>query len=185
MNGTASPPLRRAVFLDRDGVLNRAVLRDGKPTPPESVAALEIPPDVPGALAKMRAAGFLLIGVTNQPDVARGQQTRDVVEAINRTLLARLPLDDIFVCYHDDADDCPCRKPAPGLLLEAAAKHGIDPAASFLIGDRWKDVDAGHNAGCRAVLLRLGYAEREPSRPADWECLSVAAAAEWILAQHS
>src|SRR5262249_18704504 len=132
---------RRAAFLDRDGVLNRASIKDGKP--PASPAELEILPDVPDALRALKASGLLLIGATNQPDVARGIQRRDVVEAINAKLCASLPLDDLLVCFHDDRDDCACRKPRPGLLLEAAAKHGIDLTASYMVGDRWRDVGAG------------------------------------------
>jgi transaldolase len=132
-----------AVFLDRDGVLNRMVVRQARLSPPASLAELEIPPDAPAALGALRTAGFLLVCVTNQPDVARGTQTRDVVEAINAALLAALPLRDIRVCYHDDPELCPCRKPRPGLLLDAAAEHRIDLRASFMIGDRWKDVEAG------------------------------------------
>src|SRR5258708_3854186 len=111
---------RRAVFLDRDGVLNRAIVRDGKPYPPASPEELEIMPDADKACRDLRNAGFLLIMVTNQPDVARGSQKREVVEAINRILADRLCLDSVKVCYHDDADNCKCRKPEPGLLQEAA-----------------------------------------------------------------
>jgi D-glycero-D-manno-heptose 1,7-bisphosphate phosphatase len=147
----------RAVFFDRDGVLNAAEVIDGKPYPPRTVTALRIPEGVYEALSALRTAGFVLICVTNQPDVKRGKTTRDVVEAINQTLLKQLPLDEIRVCYHDDADHCACRKPLPGLLLQAAEELDIDLSASFMIGDRWKDVEAGHNAGCRSIWLRCDY----------------------------
>ena len=113
---------RQAVFLDRDGALNRALVRHGKLYPPASLAELQIVPDAPQALVALQAAGFLLIGVTNQPDVARETQRREVVEAINAALLAILPLAEILVCYHDDGDRCSCRKPQPGLLLQAATR---------------------------------------------------------------
>jgi D-glycero-D-manno-heptose 1,7-bisphosphate phosphatase len=172
---------RRAAFLDRDGVLNRAAVRDGKP--PASLAELEILPDVPDALHALKAAGFLLIGATNQPDVARGIQRRDVVEAINAKLCATLPLDDLLVCYHDDRDDCACRKPRPGLLLEAAAKHGIDLAASYMIGDRWRDVGAGRGAGCATIWIDRGYTEPWPEGCAsDHTVASLAEAAAWVIA---
>ena len=148
-----------AVFLDRDGVLNRVVLRNGKPHPPPSLKELEILPGVPEALRALKAAGYRLIVVTNQPDVARGAQTREAVEAINAALVAALPLDDVLVCYHDDRDHCDCRKPQPGLLIRAAAKYKIDLAASFMIGDRWKDIEAGRRAGCKTILIDCGYAE--------------------------
>jgi D-glycero-D-manno-heptose 1,7-bisphosphate phosphatase len=153
---------RSATFLDRDGVLNRAIVKAGRPHPPAGLAELEIVPDAPAALERLKAAGLLLVGVTNQPDVARGTQRREVVEAINRALLDALPLDDILVCYHDDGDGCDCRKPNPGLLLQAAGSRGIDLHSSFMVGDRWKDVEAGRRAGCASILIDCGYAEGRP-----------------------
>lgn len=173
---------RPAVFLDRDGVINAAVVRDGKPYPPVQVDAVEILPGVARALADLRAAGFALVVVTNQPDVARGKQTREAVEAIHARLRAELPLDAIYACYHDDADQCACRKPAPGLLLDAARDLGLDLGASFMVGDRWRDTEAGAAAGCRTVFINHRYAERQP--PAfDVELASLAEAAAWILAK--
>ena len=177
-----SPEPRMAAFLDRDGVLNRAVVKNGRPYPPATLAELQILPDVPLALQALKAAGLLLIGITNQPDVARGTQRRDVVEAINAALLAALPLDDMLVCYHDDGDACDCRKPRPGLLIQAATKHGIDLASSFMIGDRWKDVEAGRRAGCAAILIDYGYAESGPDGCSpDRAVRSLSEAAAWIL----
>ena len=136
---------------------------------------------MPEALARLRAAGYRLIVVTNQPDVARGVQTRAAVEAIHAELLARgLPIDDFRVCYHDDADGCDCRKPKPGLLLAAAREEGLDLAASFLVGDRWRDVEAGKRAGCTTVFIDYGYAEPERSQP-HVRVRSLAEAADWIL----
>ncbi|MBI3799191.1 MAG: HAD family hydrolase [Deltaproteobacteria bacterium] len=175
---------RQAVFLDRDGVLNRALVRNGKPYPPTSLAELEILPGVPEALAALQGAGFLLIGVTNQPDVARGTQRREVVEAINAALLAALPVSEILVCYHDDRDECSCRKPQPGLLLQAAAKYDIALPLSFMIGDRWRDVEAGRHAGCRTLLLDYGYQEKGTEFPPDCISRSLPEAAAWIL-RHS
>ena len=150
-----SEGLGRAVFLDRDGVLNRPVVRDGKPYPPASVEELEISPDAPAALAALKQAGFRLYVVTNQPDVARGSATRAAVERIHAALAEALPLDGFYVCYHDDSDRCECRKPKPGLLLAAAAEHGISLRASYLIGDRWRDIEAGQRAGNQARLQSL------------------------------
>ena len=172
---------RRAVFLDRDGVLNRALVTDGKPRPPKDISELEVPADVPDAVKKLKERGFDLLVVTNQPDVARGTQSREVVESINRALASSLPLDEVLVCYHRDEDKCDCRKPRPGLLLEAARKRGIDLSASFMVGDRWRDVDAGHNAGCKTILIDSGYRERGPERPPDARVKSLGEAAEWIL----
>jgi len=174
--------LRRAAFLDRDGVLNRVVVRDGKPYPPSVLTELEILPDVLDALRALKAADLLLIVATNQPDVARGTQQRDVVESMHARLRATLPLDDLFVCYHDDRHDCACRKPRPGLLLEAAAKHRIDLRASYMIGDRWRDMGAGRGAGCATVWIDRGYTEPWPEGCApDHTVTSLAGAAEWIL----
>lgn len=172
---------RRAVFLDRDGVLNHAFVRDGKPQPPSNLDELTVLPGVPEMLAALKEAGFLLIVATNQPDVARGLQTRAMVEAINDALRATLPLDDIYVCYHDDPDDCDCRKPRPGLLLRAAARYNIDLSASFMVGDRWKDVEAGRRAGCTTVLIEHGYTEEDSKNAADYRARSPLEAGAWIL----
>jgi D-sedoheptulose 7-phosphate isomerase len=172
---------RAAVFLDRDGVINRAVVREGKPFPPSSLEELELLPDVASVLLDLRRNGFALYVVTNQPDVARGAQTRETIEAMHRKLASSLPIDGIFVCYHDDIDHCDCRKPLPGLLLEAQRKHNIDLSRSFLVGDRWRDIDAGHSAGCKTVLIDYGYRERKPSQPPEATVRSLREAADWIL----
>jgi len=174
----------RCVFLDRDGVLNRAILKDKKPYPPASLQELEIVPGALEALSSLKEAGFLLIGVTNQPDVARGTQRREAVEAINARLLAELPLDEILVCYHDDSDGCECRKPCPGLLLQGSAIYRIDLPSSFMVGDRWKDVDAGRRAGCKTVFIDYGYNERESDSSPDRKVSSLTEAAEWILSSY-
>lgn len=171
----------RAVFLDRDGVLNRSVVRDGKPYPPVSVSEVEILPGVGEALQKLKKAGFMTIVATNQPDVARGTQTREAVEQINDFLMAELELDETMVCYHDTKDACRCRKPLPGLLVAAAEKHGIDLSASFMVGDRWRDIDAGNSAGCITILIEYGYTERAPSIPPDLKAKSLLEAAQWII----
>ncbi|MBC5809801.1 MAG: HAD family hydrolase [Candidatus Eremiobacteraeota bacterium] len=170
----------RAVFLDRDGVVNRQIVRDGRPYPPASLGELEIPEPVRPALDRLKAAGFRLIVVTNQPDVARGTIPPATVEAIHEALKARLPLDDILVCPHDDADNCKCRKPKPGLVLEGAARHAVDLGGSYLIGDRWRDVEAGHNAGVRTVFLDYGYRERSPQPAATATVKTLTEAVDWI-----
>ncbi len=157
--------VKRAVFLDRDGVINRAVVRGGRPYPPDSLADLEILPGVPEALERLRAAGFVNVVVTNQPDVATGRQRRETVEAIHGYLVSVLAVDAVKVCYHIDADGCACRKPRPGMLLEAAQELGIDLAASFMVGDRWRDVGAGQAAGCQCYFIDCGYGENRPAPP--------------------
>jgi len=171
---------RRALFLDRDGVLNVAPQVDGLPTSPATVAAMEIIPGVEEACARLKAAGFLLVMVTNQPDIANAKTTRSKVDAINRALQARLGLDAIYVCPHNDRDNCECRKPKPGLLLTAARRWNIDLAASYMIGDRWRDVEAGRAAGCRTVFVDHGYRERRPQ--ADIITTSLAAVAPMLVA---
>jgi D-glycero-D-manno-heptose 1,7-bisphosphate phosphatase len=172
---------QRVVFLDRDGVLNRTYPDGGTTRPPHSVAELELLPGVHEACAKLRAAGFALVVVTNQPDVARGTQTRAAVDAINAHMQSELPLLDVFACFHDSGDKCHCRKPKPGLLLDAAKKHDLDIDSAFLVGDRWSDVVAAHAAGCRAVLIETPFSHPERCR-ADHTAADLTGAAEWILA---
>jgi D-glycero-D-manno-heptose 1,7-bisphosphate phosphatase len=173
--------LRRAVFLDRDGVLNEAEMRDGKPYAPATPQTVRIFPGTVDALKQLQEQNFLLIVVTNQPDVSRGIQERSAVEEIHRRMREELPVDDIFICYHDDADDCDCRKPRPGLVMRAAQHYGIDLARSFLVGDRWRDIDAGSSAGCRTIWLDRGYDERAPSSAPDLRVTSLPDAVAWIL----
>lgn len=173
--------MNRAVFLDRDGVLTRALVRDGKAYAPVTPDEMEIDADAPAALARLKAAGFLLVVVTNQPDVGRGVTRREDVETMHATLRAALPLDAIYVCYHDNRDNCDCRKPRPGMLLDAARDHDIDTAASFMVGDRWRDVDAGAAAGCQTVWIDRGYDERAPNHPPNTRVESLRDAAAWIL----
>lgn len=175
--------MKRAVFLDRDGVLNRAIVRDGKPYPPSNVSELEILSGVEEALAALRKAGFLLIVVTNQPDVARGTTTREAVEAINAALGTELQIDEFRTCYHDSEAGCDCRKPRPGALLAAAAHHDIDLYHSFMVGDRWRDAEAGQRAGCKTILIDYGYQEKQPEA-VDYSVASLSEAAEIILRRH-
>ena len=173
--------MKRAVFLDRDGVVNEAPVRDGKPYPPQDVASLRIPPGTAEALGRLKGKGYLLIVVTNQPDVPRGKITREAVEEINQHLRAELRLDAVLTCYHDDADNCDCRKPKPGLLVQAARQYEIDLPSSYMVGDRWRDTDAGENAGCKTILIDKGYQEREPASAPDFRAHSLPEAVDWIL----
>jgi D-glycero-D-manno-heptose 1,7-bisphosphate phosphatase len=169
-----------AVFLDRDGVLNRPRVIKGRPHPPASLAEFELLPGVPEACRDLHEAGYLLIVVTNQPDIARGTLTPALIDAFHDQLRARVHVDDIRVCPHDDADHCGCRKPAPGLLTGAAADHDIDLTTSFMVGDRWRDIEAGRQAGCRTVLIHHQWAERPADRP-DMVVGDLTSAAGWIL----
>jgi D-glycero-D-manno-heptose 1,7-bisphosphate phosphatase len=173
-------PLRAAVFLDRDGVLNEALVRDGVPRPPAHLGEFKLLAGVPAALARLAGAGFALVVVTNQPDVARGTQTRERVEGLNERVRATLPVLDVLTCFHDDADDCNCRKPRPGLLLEAARRWRLDLERSFMVGDRWSDIVAGRAAGCRTVLVEMPYSDRGRCSP-DWCVADLTEAADWIV----
>jgi len=173
---------QRAVFLDRDGVLNEAIVREGRPYPPASLAELRIVSEAAAALRRLKDAGFLLIVVSNQPDVGRGTQSREAVEELNAAVRRALPIDDFYVCFHDGAEGCDCRKPKPGLLVKAAGERNIDLGSSFMVGDRWRDVDAGAAAGCRTVLIDYGYKERGPEKEPDWRVGGLIEAADRILA---
>jgi len=172
--------MRRAVFLDRDGVVNRAMLRQGKPYPPAALSDLRLLPGVRDACNRLREAGFALILVTNQPDIARGRVSAEQVSEMNRHLQRYLQLDGVGLCPHDDAARCSCRKPQPGLLLEAARVWNLDLKSSFIVGDRWRDIEAGQRAGCRSIFIDYGYAERRPTGPFVGVG-SLREAANWIL----
>jgi D-glycero-D-manno-heptose 1,7-bisphosphate phosphatase len=174
------------VFLDRDGVINRALQRKGKPYPPTSLNEFEILPGVPEACIRLKQAGFNLIVVTNQPDVGRGTLSRAIVESIHRYMCRLLPIDRVEVCYHSGrpGSDCDCRKPKPGMVLRAAQAEGIDLSQSWMVGDRWRDVDCGFAAGCRTVFIDRGYAERLNRQP-EFRVRSTSEAANLILAQVS
>ena len=172
--------MRKAVFLDRDGVINRALVREGKPYPPANLTELEILPGVEAALSALHSAGWMLVVVTNQPDVARGTALRANVEEINHYLQQQLPIDEFRTCYHDGIDGCQCRKPLPGSLLDSAKTHNIDLAASFMVGDRWRDMEAGTSAGCKTIFVDYGYDEKQPEH-IDFNVQSLAEAANFIL----
>ncbi len=173
----------KAVFLDRDGVINRPVIIDGKPYPPRTVAEFEILAGVGQACAKLRKAGYLLVVATNQPDVGRGVIEKKTVEAIHDAMVRQLPIDRVEVCYHAGAqfgEDCECRKPRPGMLITAAAALNIDLSRSFMVGDRWRDVDCGKSAGCRTIFIDWGYDEPLREQP-DFRAANLSEAAEWIV----
>ena len=174
--------MTRAVFLDRDGVINRPVVRGGKPFPPVTVDEFELLPGIPEACARLRAAGYLLILATNQPDVGRGTLAREIVEAMHQKMTALVSMDRVEVCY-DPGQGVPSkfRKPAPGMLLRAAAELGIDLAQSWMVGDRWRDIDCGSRAGCRTVFIDWGYDEELRAQP-EFRVAHLAEAAAVILA---
>lgn len=170
-----------AVFLDRDGIINHSVVRDGAPYPPTSLDELEIISGAMISLKKLADAGYVLIGVTNQPDVSRGTQSREAVEEINAYIKAKLPVTAIFTCYHDDKDNCSCRKPKPGLILDAAREYNVDLAKSWMVGDRWKDISAGQGAGLRTVFVDYHYDEIYNGLPAEFVIEDMSTLADIIL----
>lgn len=165
ITGARENAVRRAVFLDRDGVLNRAVVREGKPYPPATLDEFELMPGVVEGCRRLKEAGFLLVVATNQPDVGRGTQQREVVEAMHQELLRQLPLDGIEVCYDGGDEPSEFLKPAPGMLRRAATERGIDLPQSYMIGDRWRDVDCGRRAGCTTIFIDFGYREELREQP--------------------
>lgn len=183
-HGQNEHPMNRAVFLDRDGVINRALVRDGRPYPPTRVEEFALLPGVVEACGALKTAGFLLVVATNQPDVGRGTLAREVVESMHAKMCAALPLDRVEVC-HDSGLDGPCefRKPAPGMLRRAARELGLDLRQSWMVGDRWRDIDCGVNAGCRTIFVDHDYDESLRASP-DFRVRSLAEAAEVIL-RHS
>ncbi len=173
---------KRAVFLDRDGVINEPVVREGKPYPPATLAEFRLLPGVVEACYRLKSAGFLLVVATNQPDIGRGTQTREAVDAMHEFMCRKLPIDHVEMCTHPGRGSvCACRKPAPGMLLHAAELLGIDLARSFMVGDRWRDIDCGAAAGCRTVFIDWGYDEELRAVP-DAIVHSLEEAAAHILA---
>lgn len=179
---SAASSLRPAVFLDRDGVLNRALMREGRPYPPASLAEFEILPGVEPACRRLKDAGYVLVVATNQPDVGRGTLKREVVEELHAHLCRVLPIDRVEVSYAPGGGDPPdeFRKPRPGMLLRAAREMGLDLPRSFMVGDRWRDIDCGHAAGCRTILVDHHYAEELRQAP-DHRVKDLAEAADWII----
>ena len=157
--------MKRAIFLDRDGVVNKIIIRNNLPFAPTSFKELEILPGVKESISRLKKLNFICLVVTNQPDVSRGKIERRSVIEINNYLKDEIKLDDIFVCYHDDQDNCKCRKPKPGLLLEAAYKWNVDLIKSYMIGDRWKAIEAGQSVGCKTIFIDCDYEETKPKKP--------------------
>jgi D-glycero-D-manno-heptose 1,7-bisphosphate phosphatase len=171
--------MSKAVFLDRDGVVNRSIIRDGKPYAPRTREEFILDENL-GELARLKALGFRLIIVTNQPDVGNGLVTAKFLDSLHAVLYAAFPFDDILACHHRSQDGCGCRKPKPGMLLAAQQKFGIDMKHSYMVGDRWRDVVAGEAAGCATVFLDYGYQEEGPEFRPHFTCASLLEAIEWI-----
>ena len=168
------------MFLDRDGVINRVILRRGRPHSPGALKEFKYLPRVGEAIEALREAGFKVVVVTNQPDVGAGKHSRRSVEAMNKRMRGEFRLDAVKVCYHTEEDRCACRKPKPGLLREAAKECKIDLKKSFMVGDRWRDIEAGKAAGCKTVWIKSHYREKKVKGP-DFTADSLWEASHWIL----
>ncbi len=174
--------MKKAVFLDRDGVINQTIFRRGKPRAPYTLEEFTFLPGVPEAVDFLKDEGFLIVVVTNQPDVARGWVTRDAVDLVNHHVKETLNVLEVKSCFHTEHDACACRKPAPGMLLEASEAYGIDLKESFMIGDRMSDIEAGKRAGCRTILIGEGEGGEKIVTP-DHQAESLLLATGWIVQQ--
>ena len=169
----------KAIFLDRDGVINKAIIRNKKPYPPSSISELEIIPRVYEGVQLLKHAGFKLIVISNQPDVSRGTLKMESVNEINNCIIEQLKIDEVICCFHDDIDNCDCRKPKTGMIIKALKKWDIDLSLSYLIGDRWRDIETAKNIGVRSILINYDYDEKKVT--ADFECNNLEEAANFIL----
>ena len=172
--------MQRAVFFDRDGVLNASVVVNGKPFSPRSLDELYIYDEAIIACKLLAKRNISYFGVTNQPDIARGMTTAYEVGLLCDHVRHELGIVDIYICPHDDGDNCNCRKPRPGLLIQAANYHKINLKGSYMVGDRWRDIDAGQIAGCKTIFIDRGYVEKKPANP-DFVTDNTLAAVQWIL----
>jgi D-glycero-D-manno-heptose 1,7-bisphosphate phosphatase len=150
---------RQAVFLDRDGVINKATFVNGKHRSPLVPEELEFFKDAKTSIRKLRKLGFLIFIVTNQPEISRGNLRREDSDAINALIGKEIKPDEIVVCPHDDADGCICRKPLPGMITGLIFRYALDPNRCYLVGDRLKDIEAGRAAGVRSIQIDRGYPE--------------------------
>jgi D-glycero-D-manno-heptose 1,7-bisphosphate phosphatase len=172
---------QKAVFLDRDGVLNIPEFREGRSFAPRTLAAFKLAPDAPSSLQRLKDAGFALIVVTNQPDIGKGLLSSEILNRMHDVMRKNLPLDEVEVCPHIREDSCDCRKPKPGMILSSAARMDIDLARSYMVGDRSSDVEAGKAAGCKTIFIDLAYTAEAPPAAPDKVVTSLAGAVDWIL----
>lgn len=177
--GISSKVKTKAVFLDRDGVINKAIIFERKPYPPATLQEIIILPGVLDGICALKDGGYKTFIVTNQPDVARGTIPFEVVDEINLYLKSHLGIDQVYCCFHDGKDNCDCRKPKPGMLLSAAEDWDVELSRSFMIGDRWRDIDTAKAAGVTSILIDYNYDEKR-SKP-DYECTDFTSAVQYIL----
>jgi D-glycero-D-manno-heptose 1,7-bisphosphate phosphatase len=157
--------MKTAVFLDRDGTLNKNIWRNGKPTPPYSCDEVELINGTQEAISKLRKLNYIPIIITNQPDISRGKVSLKEVNKINDVICEMLKIDYVYMCTHDDSDGCECRKPKPGMIHKAAVDLELTLNKCILIGDRWRDIHAGQAVGCKSYLIENNYDEPKPNLP--------------------
>lgn len=145
--------MRSAIFFERDGILNDCRVERGQQLTPRTLEDFRVNVTACEPLQKLKNAGFLLLAITNQPGISRGYLSRRELDLMHIVLRKKMPLDDLLMCAHDEMDHCPCRKPSPGLIREAAFKHKLDLDRCFVVSDKWQDAQAAHNAGCTSILL--------------------------------
>lgn len=172
--------MHEAVFLDRDGVVNRGYLRDGKSYAPRETKDFRLLPYAAKSIERLKEIGFLVIVVTNQPDINNGLVSIDAVNGMHSLLRIKTQVDDIFLCPHSQDENCDCRKPKPGMLIKAAEKYNIDLKRSFMVGDRASDISAGRQAGCKTIFINRNYREDGPLNP-DFTAHSLRTATNFIL----
>ncbi len=170
--------LKPAVFLDRDGVVNEVVFRDGQPASPRTLEEFILGEGIQEAVKRLKAAAFYVFVITNQPDIARKKLEATILEQMSETMRQSLPIDDILVCPHDNSDRCACRKPHSGMLISLATRWQIDLCRSFMVGDSWKDMAAGKGAGCQTILIEREY---NTGTESDFKVASLLAATDIIL----
>ena len=153
---------KKGVFLDRDGVINRAILVNGLPKSPKSVGEIEILDGVVEAVKAIKTLKLIPVVITNQPDVARNITSQNQANQINYQIGLATGIEHFYTCFHDDNDKCNCRKPAPGLIYQAVNDLSLDIQKSYLVGDRWKDISAGQAAGCKTFFIDYGYPDKKP-----------------------
>lgn len=157
--------MRPAAFLDRDGVLNACLVKGDIPSPPSTISDIEILPGVKEAIELLKINNYLPIVITNQPDVARAKTSLSEVQEINQYVGKKTGISNFFVCPHDDIHNCICRKPKPGLIEMATKELGIDLSKSFLVGDRWRDIEAGQAMKLPSFFIDYSYRETQPKQP--------------------
>jgi len=171
-----------AVFFDRDGTLIESLVSDGKPVADHSAERCRLLPGALETCLALKESNIKTFLITNQPDIARGKVSENHVSAVNASVAQQCGLTETVTCPHDDVDECSCRKPRPGMITELARRHGVDLAASVVVGDRWRDVEAGRAAGCLTLFIDYGYSEVLLSEPT-WRVSSMSEAGLLLLKQ--